>query len=229
MSEPVKKNNKNRKKTAAIITAAACGICIVGLFFLNTGDLTFNFDLLFKPEETVQYVYSADGEHRISLYEPDWESDIFENKEYLDKNRYITYVDGSVSVTIVDDKYSDYGEPVALLAEYVDALIHGDAELANSFFADSYFEENEPLDKITMQKLYNISIEFIAKKDAVLPELGTVTQYVYKLGYMIMENDGTFRNDVTSDALKPQFYTIIDTSSGLEIYDISNYYNPFEE
>ncbi|HIX91579.1 MAG TPA: hypothetical protein H9681_01725 [Firmicutes bacterium] len=229
MSEPKKKTRESRKKTAAILIAAALGVCVVGLFFLNTGDLTFDFDFLFEPEETVQYVYSGDGVHRISLYEPDWDSNILEDPEYLDKNRYITYVDGGLSITIVDEDYSDYGEPVELLANYLNALIMGDAELANSYFADSYFDENSPLDKITMQKLYNISIEYIARADKDLPDLGNVTQYVYKLSYMIMENDGTFRSDVTSDAIKPQFYTIIETSNGLEIYDVDSYYDPFEE
>ena len=81
MSEPKKKTRESRKKTAAIIIAAALGVCVVGLFFLNTGDLTFDFDLLFEPEETVQYVYSGDGVHRISLYEPDWDANILEDPD----------------------------------------------------------------------------------------------------------------------------------------------------
>ena len=82
----------------------------------------------------MQYVYSGDGVHRISLYEPDWDSNILEDPEYLDKNRYITYVDGGLSITIVDEDYSDYGEPVELLANYLNALIMGRRRACKQLF-----------------------------------------------------------------------------------------------
>jgi hypothetical protein len=215
-----------RKKTAAVIIAAACGLCIVGLFFLNTGDLTFDFSTLFNTKETTQVVYSGDGNHRISLYEPDWESNIFENREYLEKNRYITYVEGGMAITIVDGDYESFGEPVEMFAGYIDALTHGDAEAVNSYYADSYFKTHEPLEAITMQKLYNIKVEFISKNDINDPAKGIITRYFYKLTYMIMENDGTFRNDLISDAEKPQFYELIDDGTSIKIVNVLNYYLP---
>lgn len=218
MAEKKPTDKQKNKKRAAVIIAAACFVCIVGLFFLNTGELTFDFDL-FKPQTTEQVVYDGSGQHRISLYDPDWESDIFKNREYLDRNRYITYVEGGLSITLVDGDYAAYGEPVELLAGYVDALMNGDSELADSYFADSYFETHEHLGAITMQKLYDIKVEYITSStidDAIV--------YVYKLTYKIMENDGTFRADVTSDAEKPQFYTIVDDGYALRITDVSNSY-----
>lgn len=222
-NKPAKSTNK-KKTTVAVIMAAACLVCIVGLFFVNSGDLTFNFDFGAAETTKQQVVYDGKGEHRISLYDPDWESDIFKNPAYLDKNRYITYVDGGMALTLVDGDYSAYGEPVELLAGYVDALMHGDSDAANAYFADSYFDTHERLGKITMQKLYNIQIEYITQSDIPDGNSGTLTRYYYKLTYMIMENDGTFRNDVTSDAEKPQFYEIVDDGYELKITGVSNYY-----
>jgi hypothetical protein len=131
-----------------------------------------------------------------------------------------------MSITLVDSDYTAYGEPVEMFAGYIDALMHGDAEAINDYYADSYFETHELLKAITMQKIYNIKIEYISKNDVVDPANGTITHYFYKLSYMIMENDGTFRNDLVSDAEKPQFYELLDNGSEIKIIDVKNYYQP---
>lgn len=214
-----------KKKIAALITAAACVVCILGLFFMNTGELTFDFSLienLFK-KETEQVVYDGKGVHRISLYEPDWESDIFKNVDWLDKNRYITYTENGMSLTLVDYDYASCGQPIVMFGEYVEALMQGDAEKVNTFYTDEYFESHDKFEKITMQKLYNMEIEFISKSESTVN--GTkITKYVYKFTYMIMQNDGTFRNDLVSDAMKPQYYTLIDDGTSIKISDISYTY-----
>lgn len=209
---------RKRKKTAAVITAAACGVCVIGIFFMNTGELNFNFGNLHK--ETEQVEYDGKGQHRISLYDPDWESDIFLNPDWLDKNRYITYTENGMSLTLVDYDYASCGKPVEMFGEYVDALMHGDAEKVNSFYTESYFETHKKLGKITMQKLYNIEVEFISQSDITL-DGHAVVQYIYKFTYMIMENDGTFRDDLVSDAMKPQYYTLIEDGDAIKISDIT--------
>ena len=201
-------SRKKRKKTAAVITAAACGICVVGLFFLNVGELNFDFSIFHK--ETEQVEYDGYGQHRISLYDPDW----------LDKNRYITYTENGMSLTLVDYDYASCGKPVEMFGEYVDALMHGDAEKVNSFYTDSYFETHDRFEKITMQKLYNIEVEYISESEIEISGR-TVVQYIYKFTYMIMENDGTFRGDLVSDAMKPQYYTLIEDNDEIKISDIS--------
>ena len=36
-----------------------------------------------------------------------------------------------------------------------------------------------------------------------------------------MENDGTFRGDLVSDAMKPQYYTLIEDGDTIKISDIT--------
>ena len=111
---------RNKKKTVAIVVAVVCIISVIGLFFLNTGDMTFDFSSLGnlfggKKDTTdeIQYVYDGSGKHRMSLYDPDWETDIFTYKKYLDKIRFISYVEDGMEVMLVDEDYAAYGEPMA--------------------------------------------------------------------------------------------------------------------
>lgn len=221
MAEQNNQQKQRKKKIAAAVIASACVVSVAGLFFLNTGDLSFNFG--FPKKETEQTVYDGKGQHRLSLYDPDWESDIFENQAWLDKNRYITYTENGMSLTLVDNDYASCGKPVVMFGAYVDALMHGDAEEVNSFYTDSYFETHERFEKITMQKLYNIEVEYVSEKYDVF-DGRNVVKYVYKFTYMIMENDGTFRNDLISDAMRPQYYTLIEDGDDIRISDVSYVY-----
>ncbi len=213
---------KKNKIVAASILGGSCVIAAIGLLFLNS-DLTFDFKFDSKKEDTapVQYVYDGSGVHRVSLYEPDWTSDIFENQAYLDLNRYIAYVEGGMTVTITDGNFGAYGEGVAFFADYIDALQNGDADRLNAFYSDAYREENGEFGPITMQKLYNIRVEYLS---SVTDDGNRSTKWYYKLTYMIMENDGTFRPDIPSDAEKPQFYELTDDGRGLIITDVASSY-----
>lgn len=152
---------------------------------------------------------------------PNWDEDIYEDKEWLDQNRSITYIDGGVSVTITDGVYDGYGICVDFMALYFEALMQGNAEALCGFYADEYFASNYRWDEITMQRVYDIKLERITSFDSA-----NSTAYVYKVSYKIMKNDGTFRNDVKSDAERPEFYTIVDDGREIKITDVSYSYNP---
>lgn len=152
---------------------------------------------------------------------PNWDEDIYEDEEWLDQNRYITYIDGGVAVTITDGIYDGYGICVEFMALYFEALMQGNAEALCGFYADEYFASNYRWDEFTMQKVYDIKLERISAFDSA-----DKTAYVYKVSYKIMKNDGTFRNDVKSDAERPQFYTIVDNGREIKITDVSYSYNP---
>ena len=152
---------------------------------------------------------------------PNWGEDIYEDEEWLDQNRYITYIDGGVSVTITDGVYDAYGICVEFMALYFEALIQGNAEALCGFYTDEYFYNNYRWDEITMQRVYDIKLERISAFDS-----SDETAYVYKVSYKIMKNDGTFRNDVKSNAERAQFYTIVDNGREIKITDVSYSYNP---
>ena len=208
-----------KKKKMAIVIIAACLVATVGALVMNL-DLDIDFGGSDTQAPKKQLVYDANGEHRMSLWDPDWETDIFTVERWLDKNRYLTYVENGMAITITDGKYSDYGDAAAFMAEYFDTLMHGDAQALNEFYAESYFESNARFEAITMQKIYDMRMEYITSNVNQ-----STTEYVYKITYKILENDGTFRNDVVSDAERAQFYTIVDDGYELKITDVSYSYS----
>ena len=211
-----------KKKRMTIVVAVACAVCVIGLVFMSfEAQISELIDSAFNKEtELVQLVYDGNGVHRISLYDPDWETNIFDVERWLEKNRCITYVDNGMAVTITDEAYDEYGICVEFMALYFKALMYGDADALCGFYADSYFIENERWAKITMQKVYDMRMELI---NTVYNQSEII--YVYKISYKIMENDGTFRDDVVSDAERAQFYSIVDTGDEIKITDVSYSYS----
>lgn len=197
-----------KKRRMATFVAIAVIITIVGIFVINL------------PESTEVEKQKKETTQRISLWDPDYETDIFTLQRWLSKNRYLTYKNGGVSITITNGRYSEYGDTVDFMAKYFDALMHGDANLVNSFYSKEYFEKNKPFENITMQKIYDMTIEFLKRTDSKVNGINA-TIYVYRVTYKILENDGTFRNDLVSDAEKAQFYSIVDYGSKMEISDVS--------
>ena len=208
MDNATKTLRKKRMITAIVIVFA---ISLVGLIFLLVEDRIGEN----KPSGTEETTL------RPLLAIPNWDENIFADEEWLDKNRYITYVEGGVSTTITDGVYDSYNICVDFMALYFEVLMQGNAEALCGFYDESYFDNNYKWDEITMQRVYDIKLEQISVVDTA-----THSEYVYKVSYKIMKNDGTFRNDVKSDGERPQFYTIVDDGTYIKITDVSYSYIP---
>ncbi len=200
-------------------------ICILGGIVLKLDIL--NPDIVGKKETDTMdgYVFNGVNWQRPNLCEPDWETDIFTLERYLELNRYLTYTKDGVSETIVDINADYYDDTVHMMQAYFDALMHGDAEKVNSFYTEDYFKENPRYEKFTMQKIYDMEMEYITERDDNINGI-PCTVYVYKVGYKILENDGTFRDDIQHDNAKiPLFYELIDTGNSVKISSVSSKYS----
>ena len=112
-----------------------------------------------------------------------------------------------------------YNAAVRFFVGYFDAVIRGDWETYNTFFTDRYYEAEEPHVRFAPQMIYNIEVEQL---DETAKEDGT-TKWTFNVGYMIYRNDGTFRNDIPSNAVKKLRFTLIEASDGVKI-DAIDYY-----
>lgn len=210
MTDGLEKNNvKNNKKRNIIIVL----ICLIGLsivlIILNAvmdkvNEIPINEIIAPKKQQSTPKI-------NYQFHIPDYDYNIMDDMEYIDKNRYIEYTNGAVSVTITDGKFSEFGKPLVFFNEYFNAAINGDYETYNNFFSDEYYAEkiHIPYEKFTMQRIYNINVEFI--QDSLI-ESGINfgdTMYLFKVSYMIMKNDGTFRDDMGSDGAVPLLFEII--------------------
>lgn len=192
------RDKKKLVKTAVILAAALLGLVL--LWWLNALDWS-DFSL---SKASGSKNAGAD----IVFADPDYESNIFENEAYLDKNRYISYTDGAQTTLITDGNFARFGPSLVLFAEYFDALMHGDAERVNALFTEEYFKKHDRYERFTMQKIYNIEIALTSEETFEDNTGAAIKRYTYTVRYMIMANDGTFRSDMGSDSALPQLFEL---------------------
>lgn len=151
---------------------------------------------------------------------PNYEENIFENEEYLSKDRYLSYTDDmGVTVKITDGDYSAYGLGPSFFALYFYSLEHADYQTFESLFTDNYKKTHELPKNFTMQKIYNKSIAYY--NDETKDAENFIT---YKVEYYIMKNDGTFRDDMGSDCTRTQYITLKYDQNGAQIDAIKSVY-----
>ncbi len=147
-----------------------------------------------------------------------WDEDIEKNERYLqcDRNFYFGTDDGTVSsyraITTEDTK--SLGEYSVFFYNYFQSLKDGDAQALKTFYSKDFLE-NDPLpEAITRQKLYEVyALEY---QDATEYDTeGNV--YYFKdfiVKYKILENDGTFRDDLPSGVSREQAYRLVKDENG---------------
>ncbi len=189
---------KKIKKTI-IISAVILGIMIVALAVALTLPNIFrrdNGNVGIKKDPS--YVF----------YKQNYDENIFENDEYMSKNRFIMFKNLETGVTedisnLSDDKY------LVFMSDLVNAIIEGDANKYNSMFSDEYLNANADniRERFTMQMLYDI----------VVTRHYTDSGTVYSLEYKIMKNNGSYRSDMPSDCSKAQYFVISEHNGELKI------------
>lgn len=142
-----------------------------------------------------------------SEFYPTYEGDIMENEEYLGLNRQVSYCSDpsgyGLTTSITEENREDFDDCVLFLYDYLQTIIAGDHEAYNRFFNQTFFEDNESKSAFSQQMLHNIKISFISEVQE-----GQQWIKVYRMEYMIHRNDGSFRRDVESDAIRPQEITL---------------------
>lgn len=187
------------KLLVCMLTAAVCAICcfLISLRFENEIDP--------PPPRADAY-----------FYDPDYETDILSLPEYTDGyDRTFYYYVGASGNPLYEDNCNAYGEEVALLYRMLDAILRGDAAAYNSCFTQGYLDAYGAKDRFTMQKIYNVKLE-----NKGTPE-GEGGARCFKLTYCIYKNDGTFRDDIGSDAFREQYIYVVTEGGSAKISNIA--------
>ena len=155
----------------------------------------------------------------FDFFPVNYKENIYDDEDYttLIKDGFISYTDGATGVTIGinTDNLQKYGVEVEFMVDYIYTIINGDADAYNAFFTAQYFKNNKKHERFTMQKLYDVNITKLAVND-----VGGNTVYEFTLEYKILENNGTFRNDI-GDGSKKQYITVTTENGKLLISSIS--------
>lgn len=206
-----KKAKKSKKKLLIII------ICIVVFIAL-----------LAISVEIIEHINTKKEEEPIEIdydfYPANYNENIFENEKYqeLIKGEYIRVCNASTGVTVGVDlnKTDKYSPEVQFMLGYIEDIVNGNHESYNLRFSDEYYKTKKPLERFTMQKLYDVLITQKEVETVTDKKTGAnYTKYSIILEYKIYENNGTFRRDIGTGS-KKQYFTITDKSGSLLIDSI---------
>lgn len=211
-AKPKAKNKTRRNLIIAIV--------IVTLLAAVSYVLTLYPDLFEKKEKnTVTSMYS-DKLYSYNFYPSDYDLDVTTVPGYMELDRWVHYKDGNYTILVLDEEVTDYNSAVQFFVQYFKTLELGDTETYNSYFTDEYYETNEPYFDFAPQMIYNIEVEQLSE---TFKDDGT-TEWTFNVSYMIYRNDGTFRNDIGSDASKKLYYQLVADKDGNVKINYITYY-----
>lgn len=206
-----KKKNKKRMIIAIIIVVILAAISYV---------ITLYPDMFEKKTASGPTSMYSDKLYSYNFYPSDYDLDVTTVPEYMELDRGIHYKNGNYTILVLDEELSDYNDAVKFFHEYFKTLTLGDTETYNSYFTDEYYESNEPYYDFAPQMIYNIEVEQLSE---TFNDDGTTT-WTFNVMYMIYRNDGTFRNDMGSDAAKKLYYELIMDKDGEVKINYITYY-----
>jgi hypothetical protein len=174
-----------------------------------------------QKDPTVQsydpFLYKSD----VGYYTPEEGENIFDDKEYMEKNRYLAVEYQGTTMTYTENEIDTAPMSVQMLFDYFQAAINGDGAALNTFFTDYYFNNfGTPIakyeDSFYQQKIYNIKVSLISGPTAITNKSGVITREIFEVSYYIMDNNGAFRPDLPdpSEGTIPVFFEIL-TEDGI--------------
>ncbi len=174
---------------------------------------------------------------RFNTEEPDWETNILEDDEYLALDRKIYFSNGAETFELVS---TDTSVPASahIFDDYINAIIMGERERVNGFYTAEFIEgireqakkeesKRHPFyrcvtEPFTMQRVYDITLTFVGKP--IDEDTGEQYDY-YILEYKISRNNGTFldivgENHGGHDLSLPQHVKVVERSGEYKITSI---------
>ena len=191
-------NNKLNIKKRIVKTVCFLVAVVLGLFaVVSVGDFLVGKIASKKFDLTVK----QDG---IYYFPEDYSTDINERLLYTVKERRVYLVDASrLGGYLTEDNPITNSKVGVLFNSYFEALVNGDSVALDSLFTDNYFKAHVNPKRFTPQMVYDIKVEFYNSQSS---DEGYIERYI--VSFKIMENNGSFRADVRSDAAKPLVYEV---------------------
>lgn len=206
------KNNK--KKTVIVLWLGIIAVVAVASVLLLSNPA------IFDKEYGDQKVTGSNGFYDF-FYEADFSLSLEEYEsysEYIELDRYLYYKNGNETVGVIESNRDSFGDEILFFEKYFDTIISGDSEAYNSLFTDEYYAFHEKMSDFTPQMIYEMTVELLTEKE----ENGILT-YGFNVSYKIFQNNGTFRNDIYSDAVRPVYIEINDAEGEFKVNTLKYY------
>ena len=98
---------------------------------------------------------------------------------------------------------------VLFLYDFLQMIIAGEEDAYNACFTDNYIDEYGTQAAFPPQMLYDMRIAFYSQEGS-----NEDLRITYQLDYRFYQNDGTFRRDVGSDAIRPVYVVLVKDTEG---------------
>ena len=192
----------NRKKSKTIIISVLISVAFIIVLLIGASiGIDMYKDKLASQTTAIDF----------DFYPVDYDEDIYEDYEYVEKitGQFIQFYDptGNMGTVGIDRETAKQwgGEELEFIVEMLYDAIEGDYESYNDRFSANYYKTNQPKEKFTKQKIYDVMITY---EPAESSTDGNYTKSVYSVEYRILKNNGTFRNDI-GDGSRKQYITVI--------------------
>ncbi len=204
--------NRNRRRMGI----AVCIVLLLGA--VSAALLSHPEWFVYKGKDDAPATMYSDTVRSFSFYEPDYDLNVEEDEYYMGLDRYIHIQRGGENIAVTDGDFAAWGAPIEFFHRYFTAAIYADVETYNSLFTEKYYLTANPYEFFAPQRIFGITVEQLSAENTAAG-----TKYVYNVTYAIHKNDGTFRNDIDSDAFKTLIFTLVPDGDTLKI-DAIDYY-----
>ena len=150
------------------------------------------------------------------------DENIYEDEAWLDLDRQCYFEEISSGITFsIDENLSEVPsycrQAVETLIQFTDAAVAGKAEEINGLFSKQYYDAGgEGKTSFTPQKLYDVKFSLISYGD--IEEDGAKHEsFHFWIEYKIKDNNGTFRNDMGSDATRKEYAVLTIRDESVQI------------
>ena len=210
---------KHRKRRILIIVLVAVTL-LSGLSWVLTEHADWVGRLFAgKKQKTSSSVMYSDEIRSYAFYKTDYNLDPTKDEEYMNnKVRFLWYKDGPLEVGNPFDDISlweGYNDAVLFFVRYFQTVLAGDVETYNTYFTERYLRDVGEHLRFAPQMVYDICVDQLSENT----DSAGVTTWTFEVGYKIYRNDGTFRNDISSDGSRPLIFTLIGDAHGHVLID----------
>lgn len=211
------RRQKNRLLRICLLSFFAFLLWVSAVYFCLLG-----FQSAFSTEKRPAETETAEPEEVIRFANVNWEENIYLNERWLECDRQIYFGTQYTYQAINGESSSALGKYAEFFYRYFQYIISGDAQGYRDCFSDAYPDRSDLPESFTMQKLFDIyALEY---GDATVTEADgrevAVKDFIVK--YKILENNGTFRDDLPSGVACEQYYRICQEDGSLKIYQIAS-------
>ena len=206
MAEPVKAEKRKLKKAFFIVLSVFAALCA----------------LLLVAYAVLQYLKDDEDNGALPseyFITPDYSEDISKDIVYQSKLRYVYYLEYGTGEMVTEANVDSMPDSAQFFYRYFDCVISGNYEEYKSFFTQDYLKHNTIPDKFTKQKIYDIEVNLVNRENIEKDGVNIIVD-TFIVKYKIMDNNGTFRNDVGSNTTVPLVFQLYKQNNSVLINSI---------